>query len=52
VLVQECVRSTDGEMRDGPAGSGSPWSCKINSRARQSPPPAESPAITILLGSL
>jgi hypothetical protein len=39
-------------MREAPAGRGSPWSRRMRRRARQRPPPAESPAITIVLGSL
>jgi hypothetical protein len=52
MLGKECVRSTQGDMREAPTGSGKPWSRRIKRRARQRPPPAESPAITIVLESL
>lgn len=46
------MRSTQGDMRLAPAGRGRPWSRRMTRRAMQRPPPAESPAKTIVFGSL
>ena len=46
------VRSVHGESSTAPAGCGLPWAFKANRQASVRPPPAESPAITICLGSM
>lgn len=49
-LGKECVKSTQGDIRTPPAGRGSPRSRRMVRRARERPPPAESPAMTIFDG--
>ncbi len=46
MLSELLVRSTHGENRIAPAGSGADSSRSLTSRAIVSPPPAESPATT------
>ena len=48
----EWVKSTHGEINTAPAGIGSPRSRMTVSNDKVSPPPAESPAITIFPGSM
>ena len=50
-LGNECVISTQGEIRIAPAGSGMPRSRKVTSILTIIPPPAESPAKIIVGGS-
>lgn len=47
----EWVRSTQGEIKTAPAGAGKPQSLMRVSRAKLSPPPAESPAMISFDGS-
>ena len=49
-LGKLCVRSTHGLIKTAPAGSGLPRSRRIHRKETHNPPPAESPATTILLG--
>ena len=46
------LKSVNGEMTTAPAGNGSPSSLSAIRVDNVSPPPAESPAITMLFGSV
>lgn len=46
------MRSTHGLISTAPAGIGTPWSLSMTSNDMTMPPPAESPASTIALGSI
>ena len=46
------LKSVNGEITTAPAGSGSPSSRSASRVDSVSPPPAESPAITMLFGSV
>lgn len=52
MLGKLCVRSTHGLISTAPAGSGNPMSRITVRTVMESPPPAESPAKTILDGGI